>query len=165
MNLVAGITKEEPVVYAMAQRLVRRKRAELLWSDEELVAVRREESKLRWHREVGHFFEDGPSWTRNCIYWFKHFRPTEATPFGTSFKRDQKDEEAKEKSIHIQRPGKSKPVPLTECRESFTRHFSNQAYVMVRVYYVGPEGEVESTKQELKAYMSKLKHTGGLRYD
>lgn len=163
MNHIEAIPTTDPIVYAMAQRLVKRKRAELLWADEELVAASKEESKLRWHRELGHFFEDGPAWTKNCVYWFKHFRPTEATPFGTSFKRDDKDEEAKEKSIHILRSPGSRPIPLTDCRDSFTRHLSNQAYVMVRIYYVGPDADRKATGKDLAQHMKKLKHSGGLR--
>jgi HD superfamily phosphohydrolase len=164
LNLIKEIPQDDPVTYAISQRIIKRKRAELLWADEELVPSNKEESKLRWHREIGHCFEDGPAWTKNCKYWFKHFKPTEATPFGTSYKRGQKDEEAKEKSIHILRSKDKPPQPLTECRESFTRHMSNQAYVMVRIYYVGPETERESTGVELQKFVKKIRHDVGLRF-
>ncbi len=150
-------------IIALRDRVVKRKPAPLFWSFEELIGARKEEARLTWHRQLGHYFEEGgPDWAKNCLYWFKHFRPTDASPFQTTYKKEAKDDVNKEKSIHVlSRSGIAKP--LTDWKESFTRHLSSQAYVMVRVYYVGPQDEQDATFAELEKLMNSLKFGGGLR--
>lgn len=163
MDQIRSISAADPIVLAMRDRLIKRKPAPMMWSHEELIGTRKEEAKLTWHRQLGHYFDDGgPAWAKNCLYWFKHFRPTDASPFQTTFKKEAKDDENKEKSIHILgRTGSAKP--LTEWKESFTRHLSNQAYVMVRVYYIGPPSDEAATKVEFEKLMKSLKFVDGIR--
>ncbi len=164
MDQIRRIPKTaDPTVVAMRDRLIRRKPAPMLWSHEELMGTRKDEAKLTWHRQLGHVFENGGAdWTKNCLYWFKHFRPTDASPFQTTYKKEAKDDENKEKSIHVLgRTGAARP--LTEWKESFTRHLSNQAYVMVRVYYIGPPKEEAVTRVEFTNLMKTLKFGDGIR--
>ena len=152
-----------PPILAMRDRLVSRTPARLVWMDEEIINLAKDQSQAHWHRELGHVFDSGgPDWTKNCIYWYKHFRPTDASPFQTTYKRGQKDDEYREKSIQILQKDDSLK-PLTDCKESFTRHLSNQAYVMVRVYFVGPERERTATESEFRTLMKRLMFNTGFR--
>lgn len=164
MNLIREIEDDADArIIAMRDRLLFRKPAPLLWAQEELVGSRKPEIDLKWFRNIGYLFEKGgPGWTENCIFWIKYFRTTDPSPFQTTYAKDSKNEEQKEKSIHILNVN-NESEPLTSRADSFTRHLSSQAYVMVRVYYVGPDAEIESTKNQFKAAMRSRKFTEGFR--
>lgn len=168
MSLIRGVRDDaEPRVVAMRDRVVNRKPAPLLWASEEFVALTKGESELKWHRQMGHLFSEVErkenDCRNNCLYWFKHFRPTDASPFQTTYAREAKHDEYKEKSIHVLCKN-NRSIPLTDCKESFTRHLSTHAYVMVRIYYIGPEDQRERTQEELKLQLKKLKFHDGLRF-
>jgi len=164
LRLIGKIPKTAPPnIQAMRDRVVRRQRARLLWAHEELIASKKTTLEDEWYQRLGHHFDAKEGWKTNCIYWFKYFRPTDASPFASTYAREKKDDEKKEKSIHILTKN-NKAKPLTEWRESFTRHLSNQGYLMVRVYYVGPQGaDEEMSHREMRHLASRVRLADGLR--
>lgn len=163
MGLIREIpSNADPLVLAMRDRVIERKRAPLLWSNEAVMASPKKDSERDWYQRLGNYFETTLSgWKSNCLYWFKHFRPTDASPFQTTYKKELKASEAKEKSIHIL-GSRNVAKPLTDCTESITRRLSDQAYVMVRVYYVGPPADEMATRRDFKEFAKGLKLADGL---
>lgn len=164
LELIKSIDdKGDPITTAMARRISRRRPAPLLWSDEEIKKSPKSDARDLWYRQLGHYFENSEhEWCKNCLYWFKHFRPTDASPFRTTYRTQKKEDEAMEKSIQILSvDGRSKA--LTECKESFTRSLSDQAYIMARIYYIGPDSEEAQTRTEFQKLIKTLKLSDGLR--